>query len=189
MRPVLLSLLLDAACSSLVPSTTARLAQLSPLEAGPAAIALALILTPGLAVPEGGANMVVEAHRKATGETLRGDYTLASAPGDPAPFAAPPGGSATLYHLAGKDILPLRELQAKVAAWKEAEPEATNGSLNMGLTGCTIGDGPSDDATGSVFIRTEAGGPFLPLIREASIRALIGPALFAAIAPCSDRPR
>lgn len=141
-----------------------------------------------MAVPEGGAKMVIEAHRKATGETLRARYTIASEPGDPASFAAPPGGRATLYHLAAGDRTAMRDLQAKVAAWKAAEPGGTTGSLSIGLAGCAIGDGPQN-AEGSVFIRTKASGAVLPLIRHASIQSLIGPDLFAAIGPCAGTPR
>jgi hypothetical protein len=189
MRRALLSLLLVSACSSLVPSTTAQLAQLSPLEADPAAIALAIQLPPGLVVPEGGAKMVVEATRKATGETRRGDYVLASEPGDPAQFAADPGDSVTFYRLAPDDIAPMRDLQTIVADWKTADPDGTAGSFSMGLAGCAVGQGPEPDAKGSVYIRTVANGAYLPLIQNASIKALIGPDLFAAIGPCTSHPR
>jgi hypothetical protein len=138
MRRTLLSLLLVSACSSLVPSTTAQLAQLSPLEADPAAIALAIQLPPGLVVPEGGAKMVIEATSKSTGESRRGDYVLASQPGDPAQFAGDPGDSVTFYRLAKADIAPMRALQAQVADWKAADPDGTAGSFSMGLAGCAV---------------------------------------------------
>ena len=63
-------------------------------------------------------------------------------------------------------------------------PPDTGGSFGLGLDACSVGDGPADDARGSAYIRLAEGGDFLPLIWTASLRDLLGPKLFDAIAPC-----
>ena len=57
-----------AGCSALVPSGVARLSAISPLEADPDAIAVALVLPEGVDLVPGSARLAIEAVREDTGE-------------------------------------------------------------------------------------------------------------------------
>lgn len=168
-----------AACSSIVPSTAARLAALDPLTADPAALELVVILPPGLAVNPGSAKLELSADRGA--EHKRGSFQLADRPA-PAELDLPVGATARGFAVAKPDVERMRALQAEIAGWKR-EGEA-QGSFGLGLGGCAIGDGPAADATGSVLIRVREDGPYLPLIAEGRLADLLGPDVLAAIKPC-----
>ena len=176
--PILTSLVL-AACTSIVPSTAARLAAMDPLTADPAALELVVVLPPGLAVTPGSAKLELSADRGA--EHKSGSFRLTERPAA-AGVVVPEGGSARGYAIAEADVPRMRALQAEIAAWKREG--AAKGSLGMGLGGCAVDGGPAADARGSVLIRVQEGGPFLPLIAEGKLSDLLGADVLAAIKPC-----
>ena len=182
-RPLaLLPILALAACGYVVPSTAARLATLDPLTADPAALSVAVVLPAGLRAQPGTALLTIESVRRDTGETrtlpmVLMETGLANVP-------VPAGATGTAYRLSTADVVRLRALQAEVTGWKAAGVD-TGGSLGLGIGGCGVGEGPAPDAVGSAYIRTQTGAAFLPVIREAGLRDLLGPALFDAIGPCA----
>jgi hypothetical protein len=161
-----LPLLALCACSSVVPSTALRLASVDPLTADPGAIELALTLPPGLRVQPGTAVLEFGAVRGA--ERIGGSFALEERRG--------------IYALTTADAARMRAVQAQIATWR-TEGEA-QGSLGVGLGACAVGNGPAPDAVGSVSIRLEAGGNFMPLIEQARIADLIGAAAMAGIEEC-----
>jgi hypothetical protein len=167
------------ACSSLVPSTAARLAALDPLTADPAAIELVVILPPGLAVSPGTAELTLSASRGA--ERLDERFHLTDRP-VASGLSLPEGATARHFALAEADVTRMREMQAEIAAWKQAGD--AKGSLGLGIGGCGIGAGPSPDARGSVLIRVKKDAPFLPLIADGRLSDLLGAETLAAIKPC-----
>jgi hypothetical protein len=176
--PLLASLAL-AACSAIVPSTAARLAALDPLTADPAAIELVVILPPGLAISPGTAELKLGATRgkEQLGETFRlEDRPVVTG------IALPPGATARHFALAQPDVQRMRAVQADIAEWKREG--AAQGSLGLGIGGCAIGNGPAQDARGSVLIRTAPDAPFLPLIADGRLSDLLGAETLAAIKPC-----
>jgi hypothetical protein len=168
-----------AACTSIVPSTAARLAAMDPLTADPAAMELVVILPPGLAVSPGSAKLELSADRGT--EHRSGSFQLAERPAASG-VTVPDGGTARGFVIAPADVPRMRALQTEIAAWKR-EGDA-KGSLGMGLGGCAVDGGPAPDATGSVLIRVREDGPFLPLITEGKLPDLLGPEVLAAIKPC-----
>lgn len=168
-----------AACTSIVPSTAARLAAMDPLTADPAAIELMVILPPGLAIIPGSAKLELSADRGT--EHKAGSFSLAEHAAVPG-VAVPEGGMARAFAIAEADVPRMRALQAEIAAWKREG--AAKGSLGMGLGGCAVNGGPAADATGSVLIRVREDGPFLPLIADGKLADLLGPEVLAAIKPC-----
>lgn len=168
-----------AACTSIVPSTAARLSAMDPLTADPAALELVVVLPPGLAVMPGSAKLELSADRGA--EHKSGSFRLAERPAA-AGVAVPEGGSARGFAIAEADVPKMRALQAEIAAWKR-EGDA-KGSLGMGLGGCAVNGGPAADARGSVLVRVQEGGPFLPLIADGRLSDLLGAEVLAAIKPC-----
>lgn len=177
--------LLLSACAALVPSTLAQMQALDPLTADPSAIEVALLLPSGLAVAPGTAVLRLGALYGA--ETLDERFQLEVWPAALTGTPVPDGATASLFQLTKADAARMRTVQARIADWKAEDPRGTKGSLSIGLGGCGVGTGPARDARASVLIRTTADGPMLPLIRDAEVRQLIGPALFDAIAPCESR--
>jgi hypothetical protein len=182
MRPAsyALACLALSGCSAIVPSTAARLATLDPLTADPAGIELLVILPPGLAVKPGTAKLEFGATRGA--ESRKGSFTLADRPVAEG-FDVPEGATARRYSLTAEDAQKMRALQMDIAEWKRNG--TAKGTLGLGVGGCTVGDGPAQDATSSVLIRLETGAPFLPLIAEGKLADLLGPEAMAAIQPCN----
>ncbi|MCU0826250.1 MAG: hypothetical protein MUE52_02315 [Tabrizicola sp.] len=177
--PSLFACLALSACASVVPSTAARLAATDPLTADPGAIALVVVLPPGLSVTPGSAVLEFGATRGT--KSRKGRYVLAEEP-VPVGVVVQRDGSAQGYTLTDADAESMRALQAEIAGWKREG--AAQGSLSLGIGGCAVGDGPAPDAVGSVLIRMAEDGPFLPLIREGKLADLLGAEVLAAIEPC-----
>lgn len=177
--PAWLGSLALMACSSMVPSTAARLATLDPLTADPATIELVVILPPGLAISPGTAVLKLGASRGA--EDLDESFKLEDRP-VVSGIDLPEGATARHFALAEPDITRMREVQAEISQWKR-EGDA-KGSFGLGIGGCGIGAGPSPEARGSVLIRLAKDAPFLPLIADGRLADLLGAETLAAIKPC-----
>lgn len=166
-------------CTALVPSSAARLARLDPLTADPAALELVVILPPGLAISPGSAKVELSAVRGT--EHMGGSFQLADRAA-PKGIDLPEAATARGFAIAEPDVARMRALQGEIAAWKR-EGEA-KGSFGIGIGGCAVGAGPAPDATGSVLVRVENDGPFLPLIVDGKLADLLGAEVLAAIKPC-----
>lgn len=174
-----------AGCSAFVPSTADQLANTSPLEADPAALEVALILPPGLAVPKDGARMTIDVTRSDGAIKLNDTYVLQAHADARGAIPVAEGDSLMVYGLRSADAARLQAVQAEAAGWKaETPPPKGRASIGLALDACTVGAGPARDARGSAYIRMQTGGEFLPLIKDANLRELLGPKLFDAIAPC-----
>lgn len=183
MRPILsscLAALLLSACAFVAPSTVERLASLDPLTTDPAGIELVLILPKGLSVTPGSAKLDFGAERGT--EVRKGTFQLRDEPITDS-ITVPPDATARRYSLTTADAQKMRDLQAEIAGWKR--DGKAKGMLAVGVGGCAIGDGPAEDATGSVLIRLAAGEPLLPLVSNANLSELLGPKAFGAIQPCT----
>lgn len=151
-----LPVLFLAACTSVDPITLLKLSTLSPLEADPSDIAVNVQLPDGLQIRPETAILSVSATRNDL--KSEGMYVLATAD----------GSDGTTYSVAIDDRARLKAQQALILGWKEEEPD-TSGSISVGLEGCSVGTGPATNATISIQIRTEAQGPYLPLLNAMPI--------------------
>ena len=172
MRPLILLTLL-AGCSSLVPSTVAQLAGLSPLTADPAGFEVALDLPPGIDVVPDSALLVLAASQSETGAAFEAPFVLQRR-----------DGPVQLWRVNPDDLDELRTLQARAAEWEAEDPDASSGSLSVGLEPCRIGDGPAPDAAVSISLRVQPGGPLLPLVRNAPISDFADDATINELDPC-----
>ena len=178
-RLAALSFLLLSACAALVPSTAARLATMDPLAADPAAIEVVVVLPEGLAVTPGSARLELSADRGP--QHRSGSFRLADRSA-PSGLDLPQGATARGFAVAEADLDRMRTLQAEIGRWKRAG--GAKGSLGLGIGGCAVGDGPAPDATGSVLIRLDRDGAYLPLISGGKLDQLLGAEVLAAIKPC-----
>ncbi|PTX57991.1 hypothetical protein C8N43_2666 [Litoreibacter ponti] len=177
MKHIVLSLAVFAltGCSALVPSAVARLYQVSPLEADPADLAVALVLPDTLDVKSRSAKITFVAERADTGETSNGVYTLRVRSGD---------GGQTVFDIADADRDDLRRQQTLIRGWKQTSGDATSGSVSVTFEGCSVGAGPSQDDTVSVLLRTQADGDFFTLVRNASVADALDVLELTTIDPC-----
>lgn len=177
----LVTALFLAGCASLVPSTIARLQGLDPINSDPNEIEVALILPAGLTIPPGAAELKLGAVRGE--EKLDASFRLKTTDAAVSGLDVPQGASVSLLRVSPEDVPRMRRVQSEIAIWKKQDP-STQGQLSVGLGACGVGNGPARDSRASVLIRTEAEGALLPLVKDTSIRDLIGPELFDAIKPC-----
>jgi hypothetical protein len=167
----LFALAVLSGCSALVPSGVAQLASLSPLDADPAGIEVALVLPDGIDVAPGSAKLNLSATREDTGETEAAEFILAAKAGDPAGFD-PDAALVRRFHIADADIARMRAMQDNIRHWKEVDGAKTTGSLSVALGGCTLGNGPAPDARASVYLRASEEGGFFPVLANARIADL-----------------
>lgn len=172
---LLLAALALSGCSSIVPSSVARLYQVSPLEADPADLAVALDLPETVQVRPGSAKISFSARRSDTGQTSDGVYTLRMRKGT---------AGQSVFDMAAADIPTLRRQQALIRGWEEEDGDATSGSVSVTFEGCRIGTGPTPDDTVSVLLRTQADGSFFPLVRDATITDALNVLKLDAIERC-----
>ncbi len=175
MKYPLIALLFAAGCSNVVPSAVARLYALSPMEADPSDIAVALDLPDGIGVRPQSAKLTLTATRTDTDQTSAGTYIFSASPGS---------DGSTVYAVADSDFERLRAQQSLIRGWKEVADDATSGSLSVGLEGCAIGAGPTPDAVISINMRTAQDGAFFPLIRNAPITEVLDLADEDALKQC-----
>ncbi|WP_299366835.1 hypothetical protein [uncultured Tateyamaria sp.] len=167
---VLASAICLAGCSTLVPATLMQLNGVDPLFADPAAIALRIDLPAGLSLPPDAGTLDLAATLR-DGTTRAGQFPIERV-GDI--LQVTPGAHDDL-----------RALQAEIRTWKDADPDGTSGSLSVDLAPCLTAPALPDNARISVAIRLDADGPFLPLVRDASVQdAMKGQAL-TDVTPCS----
>ena len=183
MKALLPATLLLAACTSLVPGTIGRLSGLDPLEADPAQFEVALSLPAGIDVLPGGALLTLSAERTGLSTTERFTLERADVMTLGGAIIAQPGGGIVLYRLARADLPRIRAQQELIRAWK-AEDANTQGSLGIALSPCLSGSAPAEGAEGAVWLRMEAGGAFLPLVRPTPLENLYDAGEMAAFTPC-----
>lgn len=161
--------ILLGACSSTVPGTVLKLASVDPLTADPADIALQASLPDGVGLLPRAGTLALRAELR-DGSEKSGAFPVERV------------GDVLRVAPASHDAL--RALQADIAAWEQADPDGTTGSLDVDLEPCRRGADIPDEATLSVAIRLEAEGAFLPLIRDAKVVDLVDSDTIAAMPLC-----
>lgn len=179
----LIAVLALSACSYVAPTTAAKLATVDPLTADPAQIEVAVLFPPGLQATPDTAKLQV----KAAGgrDQLDGTFTLAEHGTGPGPKAKA-GSQMVIYGITPADAAQMRDWQSQVARWNADGAGKSTGSLGVAIEACTVNGGPAEDAEGSVLIRLEKAGDFLPLIHAAPLSHLLGAEIMAAIKPCNN---
>ena len=139
-----------------------RLDSVSPLEAEPADIAVALALPPGLDVVPGSAQINFSADRSDTREKETAVFTL----------ARNDTGNLNVFTIAPEDHDRLRELQGRIQKWEDEAPDRTSGSIGVTVDFCKKDPGPAPTAKVTVLTRTESDGKFFSLIENAPLSVI-----------------
>lgn len=168
---LLTALVTLAACGDLVPGTLRAVQNLDPLTADPADIAVRLDLPDDVAIVPGSAMLSFGA-RKDDGMTTDQSFALDL--------------HADVLSVAPQDHATLRALQAHIGDWKAVDPDGTKGSLSVYLEPCKTTDTVSDSARASVAIRLEQDGPFLPLVSDAPLVALVKDEAWDTMEQCAS---
>ena len=167
MRPSLLPLLACltlSACGSVVMSTAAMLGMTNPLEADPANYGIAVDIPDGVDIAKDGVKSTLAGKNTVLNTDESYVYALAR---------RETTDGRSLFRFAETDLPEIRAFQATTKHREMENPDANSGSISVGVTFCKIGDGPADDDTFSVAIRTKPDGRFMPLIRDARVKDAI----------------
>ena len=122
------------ACSALVPGTGTRLAALSPLNAGPAAIAVALVLPDELVRPGGCATLTFTTENEVTDETLTEANPFNSQSDETAGVVVPLNARARCNRIATKGVPRVTASQRALSApGSRPTPTASTAALPSAL--------------------------------------------------------
>ncbi len=86
-----------------------------------------------------------------------------------------------MFAVAPEDVPAFRTLQRTIRTWEEIAGDETTGSFGVDVTLCKVGEGPAEDATFSVFVKTGDGG-LLPILRDAPVSEVIESGAFGGAA-------
>lgn len=183
--PALLS-----ACSTVPPSSYARMAAISPLEANPSEIRVAVIAPDQLVIKPGGAIMSV-VWQPSSGEARKADFSLEVLSGN---ATAPQllsrlkdGQRLYVLRLTSADTLALLSLQREISAEKAKGIEGT-GQISAGFRdACWDGVFPGGEVALPLeaHIRTDAGAEWTPLMRDIDLKDILKAAKIASLPACA----
>lgn len=165
MKPTVLILAMIAGlalqgCGSVVLSTVAALNATSPLAADPAGFEIAVDMPDGGDIAPDGASLNLFMFHTGLGEEFDETYILERRQA---------ADGRILFRINPRDLDAIRAFQTKARDWETNDPIASSGGFGVSVVACSVGDGPADDATFSVSIRTQVDGGFMPLIRNARV--------------------
>ena len=159
-------LLLLGACGSVSLSTIVQLSRLNPLTADPSGFVAAVVLPNAYDLPDNSAMLGFT--WVSDSESLGSEYAMrrhgAFAGGD---ISHGPDQHVLFFDLAPEDAAAIRMTQQDISQRKAAGVEGT-GSFSVFVAPCAAGGGGA--LLISTYLRIEAGGPFLPLLRDYDIR-------------------
>ena len=175
-----------SSCASLTPAAALRLAGFDPLEADPAAIAVAVRTSDRLRLRNGDVTMRVGFESKDKSLEFDEHFELQIVGGD---VGTPPGGALSsgehvqIAQVAVADRARLAATQAKARAARGKG----NGSLEVAVNGgCRTGEIDPASLSFSTYMRTAVEGEFFQLTRDMSLARAFGADAIAGIPPCGQ---
>lgn len=167
-----------AACTTINPRTAAKLSTLSPLEADPAALRVAMRLPAPLELSKGDARLAI-AWAPNTTPATRQEYKLdvseLSGAGAAPVAAIRQGEKIVVLTLADTDIVALRAFQQKIRADK-ARGGQGKGSITVAFSGgCWRGafPGGARRLPFEVWLQTAPAQDYLPIIQGADLQQVL----------------
>lgn len=186
----LLALSSLSACSTVSPSSYARLASLSPLDANPADIRMAVIVPEPLVIRPGGAILSI-AWRPSSGAASKHDFALDVLSGNAtAPQLIPrlkPGQRLYVLKLTDSDATALLALQQEVRAAKASGNDG-QGNISAGLRdACWTGTfaTASEAMPLEAHLKTQTGGAWITLIEGIDLKDVLKSAKIDSLQSCA----
>ena len=149
-------------CSSVVMDTVDELEQLSPLEADPSQIAVAIDLPKGFAIYPESAILTMAVSRKDLGQSQSEEFVLQQS-----------GVERAVFKIAPTDLARLTQVQDQAHRWEVENPRATRGSVAVRALPCVLDSSADRSETFSVSLQLAANGPFMPLINQAKVSSVL----------------
>lgn len=163
-------------CLSTPPSSMIRLARLSPLEADPGQIRIAVIHDGILRVREGDVTLKLAYEPDGKGPSFDEHYKpVVSANQSPPPELAGQKADSqrlTVMHLSARDAVRMREVQSAIRDYKQAGGDGA-GTLAAAVEGCLDAAGPDGPVLVSTYLKTADGDTFFALVRNQDMRKLL----------------
>ncbi|MEM9426738.1 MAG: hypothetical protein AAGA06_08545 [Pseudomonadota bacterium] len=174
LRSLLIVSLLSG-CTAMSPGSALWLNQVDLLSADAADISVALALPPGLGVLPDSVTLSLSAARAGQG-SVGGSWTLEE---------TRDAMDRHVYRIAAADRAELRRVQQQAAAWEDADPDGTAGSLSLALGGCrTVPAELLADARASVFLSLAPDQPPRALFRNAPVAEVLSDDNLRALPRC-----
>jgi hypothetical protein len=188
-KPVLAAALFSlASCASVNPIGLAKLAAMDPLTADPAQLAVAARLPEALKLRTGNLVMTVKTDDTKGADMIDETFLLdvKDAKGGEAGVIMPETGERLqTARVASADIDRLRATQARARVIKTAGGEKGKGSISIFVRGaCRTGDLPAGPLNLNVFMATETGGSWFPVVSNLDVRKALGADVLAKIEAC-----
>lgn len=146
----------------MVVETVAELERLSPLEADPGQIAVAIDLPDGFAIHPDSAIMSMSVAQKNLGQSRAEEFVLEQT-----------GAVWTVFRVAQADFERLAEIQDLARSWETEDPKATKGSFSVGALPCVKNSDADRSETFSISIQLATDAPFKPLVRNAKVSSIL----------------
>ena len=151
-------------CSSIVPSTLARLNLLDPMTADPAGFAVALEMDEGLGIQEGSVVFTVEVTHSPSGEIRGEDLVLVEDRSETGRL---------VYSISPEGVQALTTMQTELLPWKETSDGNSVLTLTVVADGCLVDkDSIPEDPRVSVFLQLAAEAPMRPLVQNGALTAM-----------------
>jgi hypothetical protein len=188
-KPVLAAALLSlASCASVNPIGLAKLAAMDPLTADPAQLSVAARLPEALKLRTGDLVLTMKSDgaqgADAIDETFLLDVKDAKA-GEAGVIMPEAGERLQTARVAPADIERLRVTQAKASAMRAARGKKGKGSISVNARGaCRTGDLPAGALNLNIFMASEKGGSWFPVVSDLDVRKALGADVLAKIEAC-----
>lgn len=171
--PLTLSL---AACSHMPVSTMWALRSFDASTVDPVTLRAAVRLPDSFEPRRGGVTLTVGWQRDGA-EKHDAKFILkeTTAPDDLAPLAGEkkPGTRLFAYRVDPADYAAIRARQQEFLEEKARIPGKTHGSFGVGAEACLRGELPEGPILTTSFLRTQAGGPYLTLLKNVNLREAV----------------
>lgn len=163
-------------CLSTPPSSMIRLTRLSPLDADPAQIRIAVIHDRMLRVREGDVTLKLTYKPDGKGPSFDERYkpVVSASQAPPMELASQleKDRALTVLHLSDRDAAHMRQAQSLIKAYKESGGDGS-GSLAAGVEGCRDAAIPEGPVLVSTYLKTADDDTFFALVRNQDMRKLL----------------
>ncbi len=194
MRTVAVGLLLFSlfGCGRVPLTSMIRLNRLDPMTVNATHIRAAVRMPDAMRVKPDGARLTWSAKRDDIAQTIKETFVLEH---DFSPTVknalntrVKPGFRIEIFRIAEPELEKLTTFRQRVAAWKQQDPDDTEGSLSIDIVGCRLGPLPSGKLLVSTYLKMKADGQFITLTRDTDLRGFApGPFGDQQVARCDGK--